>query len=244
VEAGHRDVAQSFAADFGHPAELPARGKASDRMNFGFNSNVRVGSAVYHVQTEDRGPSHPFLDTVVYVAGRVVHKRSASYEDLTGGAAEGEALANQLHERLSVQHREVIAQLEAGTLALNELGATPAKVGTAASSEELEVRLLNPKSWLQAGQATLEVEVRKKSSTVAIGGADVEAFLEASKERSTPIHTRADAKGRATLSFSLPSVVAAETALVIRATDGEHYAELRFRLKAKSDETRPVPVSK
>ena len=49
-------------------------------MNFGFNSNVRVGSDTFHVQTEDRGPSHPFLDTVVYLSGRVVYKRSASYE--------------------------------------------------------------------------------------------------------------------------------------------------------------------
>ncbi len=38
-------------------------------MNFGFNSNVRVGDVMYHVQTEDRGPSHPFLDTVVYHGG-------------------------------------------------------------------------------------------------------------------------------------------------------------------------------
>ena len=56
-------------------------GKAVHRMNFGFNSNVRVGDALYHVQTEDRGPSHPYLDTVVYEAGRVVYKRSTSYED-------------------------------------------------------------------------------------------------------------------------------------------------------------------
>ena len=50
-------------------------------MNFGFNSNVNVGSTTYHVQTEDRGPSHPFLDTVVYLAGQVVYKRSTSYKD-------------------------------------------------------------------------------------------------------------------------------------------------------------------
>ena len=49
-------------------------------MNFGFNSNVRIGDAMYHVQTEDRGPSHPFLDTVVYMAGRVIYKRSTSYQ--------------------------------------------------------------------------------------------------------------------------------------------------------------------
>jgi len=55
------------------------------------------------------------------------------------------------------------------------------------------------------------------------------------------IRTRADAKGHATVSFPLPSAVAEGTALVIRATDGEHYAELRFRLKAKQDEKTPAP---
>src|SRR5579862_7368742 len=83
-------------------------------MNFGFNSNVHVGGAVYHVQTEDRGPSHPFLDTVVYETGRVVYKRSTSYEDFAAAASKEGDLAKQLHERLSQQHREVIAQLEAG----------------------------------------------------------------------------------------------------------------------------------
>jgi len=213
-------------------------------VNFGFNSNVRVGNALYHVQTEDRGPAHPFLDTVVYVAGRVVHKRSTSYQDLTGGAAEGEALANQLHERLSQQHREVMAQLEAGTLQLHEAAAVPVKVVAAASSNDLEVRLLNPKSWLDAGNATLEVELRNKVSEVAVGSADVEAFLEADKKRSAPIRTRADAEGHATLSFPLPAAVAEGTALVIRATDGEHYAELRFRLKAKQDEKTPATTTK
>jgi hypothetical protein len=213
-------------------------------MNFGFNSNVRVGNAVYHVQTEDRGPAHPFLDTVVYVAGRVVHKRSSTYKDLTGGTLKGEALEEKLHERLSEQHREVIAQLEAGTLPLNEPGRASAKKAAAASKEELEVRLLNPNSWLTSGHATLDVELRKKASAAAIGGADVEAFLEAGKQRSASIRTRADAKGRATLSFPLPATVKKGMALVIRATDGDQHAELRFRLTAKREEKTPVPASK
>ena len=211
-------------------------------MNFGFNSNVRVGNAVYHVQTEDRGPSHPFLDTVVYLAGRVVHKRSSSYQDFSGGAAKGEALANQLHEWLSQQHREVMAQLEAGTLQFSVPGVAPLKA--AAAQEELELHLLNPKSWLAAGKATLEVELRKKGSAVAIGGADVEAFLEAGKDRSPACRVRADAKGSATLSFPLPLAVADGTALVIRATDGEHYAELRFLLKTKRKQKTPTAFAK
>jgi hypothetical protein len=210
-------------------------------MNFGFNSNVRVGNDVYHVQTEDRGPAHPFLDTVVYAAGRVVHKRSASYRDLMGGALAGEALAKQLHDRLALQHREVISQLEAGTLALSTGAAAPRPAVTA--QDGIEVHLLNPKAWLAAGQATLEIELRKKISAEAIGGADVEAFLETGKERSLPFRTRADAKGRATLSFKLPSAIDG-TALVIRGTDGEHYAELRFRMRARHEEKDPAPVSK
>ena len=65
-------------------------------MNFGFNSNVRVGETLYHVQTEDRGPSHPFLDTVVYEAGRVVYKLSTSYQDFLNSATP-EGLEQQLH---------------------------------------------------------------------------------------------------------------------------------------------------
>src|ERR1019366_3000946 len=85
-------------------------GKAVPRMNFGFNSNVRTGDTLYHVQTEDRAPSHPYLDTVVYEAGRVIYKRSTSYEDFANAAKAGD-LSKQLHERLAQQHHEVIAAL-------------------------------------------------------------------------------------------------------------------------------------
>lgn len=213
-------------------------------MNFGFNSNVRVGGHLYHVQTEDRGPSHPFLDTVVYVSGRVVHKRSSTYQDLTRATAKGEALAKQLHERLAQQHHEVIAQLEAGTLPLSTLAETSVQEVAAASRASLDVHLLNPKSWLAAGNATLDVELRRGGSADAIGGADVEAFLEAGNNRSTSRRARADAQGRATLQFPWPAAVADETTLVIRATAGAHHGELRFRLKARRDKATPPPSSK
>ena len=213
-------------------------------MNFGFNSNVRVGNAVYHVQTEDRGPSHPYLDTVVYEAGRVVHKRSTSYQDLTGGATKGEALEELLHGRLSQQHREVMTQLEAGTLQLNVPGGAPAEVAAAVSGEYLEVHLLNPKSWLASGNVTLEVELRQKGSVVAVGGAEIAAFLEGEMDRATSSHASTDAKGRATLTFPLPPTITEGTALVIRATTGVLHGELRFLLKARQSDKTPTPSSK
>src|ERR1017187_6292841 len=137
-------------------------------MNFGFNSNVRVGDTMYHVQTEDRGPSHPFLDTVVYMAGRVIYKRSASYEQFASGT-EAEILAEKLHERLARQHREVIAELEAGAIpAHSEVKPHPAGED-AGLHDGLDLRLTNPKSWFAAGTVTLEIELSVKNSKVPVG---------------------------------------------------------------------------
>ena len=211
-------------------------------MNFGFNSNVRSGDTVYHVQTEDRGPTHPYLDTVVYQAGRVIYKRSLSYQDLANDATVGD-LSKHLHERLTQQHREVIAELEAGTLPLNSQPKLPDPAPTN-SEDGLDVRLANPKTWFASGNASLEIELRQRSTGEEVGGADVEAFLERDKTRIPCLRMRADASGRAILKFPMPPAPVQGTALVIRATDGSLYGEMRFLLKAKSRNPAPVPTSK
>jgi hypothetical protein len=216
-------------------------GKAGGPMNFGFNSNVPVGDTMYHVQTEDRGPAHPFLDTVVYLAGRVIYKRSTSYEQFAMGM-EAKALAQKLHERLAQQHREVIAELEAGTLPpQSEEKAHPAEDSD--SPDRFDLRLMNPKSWLAAGTVTLEIELSDRDSKRRVGGADVEACLEHEKQRIPCAEVRTDTKGCATLKFPMPPNVAEGSSLVVRATDGSHYGELRFRLKSKPSDKTPAPVS-
>jgi hypothetical protein len=211
-------------------------------MNFGFNSNVRIGDAVYHVQTEDRGPSHPYLDTVVYETGRVIYRRSTSYEDFAA-TANAEGLAQQLHQRLAQQHREVIAGLEAGTLVLHAHANEQLHAAAPFTAKDgLNVLLRNPKSWFAAGRVTLEIELRQRNSGKQIGGADVEVFLERERERIPCSRIQSDAAGRATLIFEMPSTAREGTILVIRATDGSLYGELRFQLKAKPRD--PVPVSK
>jgi hypothetical protein len=211
-------------------------------MNFGFNSNVRVGKALYHVQTEDRGPTHPFLDTVVYMSGRVVHKRSTSYEQFAVGI-ESQDLAQKLHERLSQQHREVIAELEAGAIpAPAKEKVTPAAEKSAAS-DRFDLRLLNPQSWFTAGNVILQIELCDGNSKRPVGGADLEACLELERARTPCAEARTDTKGRATLKFPMPANVAEGSSLVVRATDGTRLGELRFKLKAKPREKTPAPVS-
>ena len=138
----------------------------------------------------------------------------------------------------------MIAELEAGTLALNtQVNAHPL-VAPVAAGEGLDVRLKNPKTWFASGRVTLEIELRRRNSGEEVGGADIEAFLERDKERTPCARARADAAGRATLKFPMPSTASEGAALVIRATDGSLYGELRFLLKAKPRDPAPVPVSK
>lgn len=212
-------------------------------MNFGFNSNVKVGAIIYHVQTEDRGPSHPFLDTVVYLAGRVIYKRSTSYQKFAGGA-QPKVLAQALHERLSQQHQAVIAELEAGTLPLdgNEAGKQTPKAADPKSA--LELQLANPESWYSPGNVvTLQIELCATGTQQPVSDADVEVCLEHQRRRTPCAEARTDAQGCATLKFPMPENVADGTALVIRATDGARLGQLRFRLKAKSVDKAPAAVS-
>lgn len=211
-------------------------------MNFGFNSNVRCGDALYHVQTEDRGPSHPFLDTVVYMAGRVVYKRSTSYEQFAKGV-QAEALPQKLHEHLSRQHREVIAEIEAGTLPFqSKEKATPA-LATTGVSKGLQLRLLNPQSWLAEGKVTLQIELSEEKSKQRIAGCDVQACVEHEKQRVLCGEARTDAKGGAILRFPMPPNLAHGSFLVVRANDASRVGELRFRLKSKVADKTPAPVS-
>jgi hypothetical protein len=212
-------------------------------MNFGFNSNVRVGDVMYHVQTEDRGPSHPFLDTVVYMSGRVMYKRSTGYEKLSIGT-NSKALAEKLHERLAQQHREVIAELEAGTLPIQGKEKAPPVAEDATETEDgLDLRLTNPKSWFAAGNVTFEIELCGRNSKQRIGDADVQACLEHERQRIPCAEAHTDSKGCATLKFPMPPNVAEGSSLVVRATDGSRYGELRFRLKSKPRDKTPAPVA-
>jgi hypothetical protein len=207
-------------------------------MNFGFNSNVKVGNAMCHVQTEDRGPTHPFLDTVVYMAGRVIYKRSTSYKQFALGLDEN-VLAEKLHERLAQQHREVIADLENGAIPIETQTKPQPDARNAAAPGGLDLRLTNPKNWFVAGNVIFEIELREKNSDQPVGDASVEALLESDKQRIPCAAAQTEAEGRATLKFPMPMNATEGSSLVIRAMDGSRSGELRFKLKAKA----PKPVS-
>jgi hypothetical protein len=85
-------------------------------MTYGFNSNVRAGEIVYHVQTEQRGADGAVIDTVVYISGRVIHRVQSNLRDAQTDAAAGPDPLLDASERVHRQHQSVIAQLESGAL--------------------------------------------------------------------------------------------------------------------------------
>jgi hypothetical protein len=81
-------------------------------MITGYNTDVRHGEVVFHVQTEDKGVSNPFIESLVYVGGQVLASKRASYAELLAeGKAEKEIVALMDH-----QHRTMIAAIRHGKL--------------------------------------------------------------------------------------------------------------------------------
>ncbi|MGC1686178.1 MAG: hypothetical protein WA734_11205 [Candidatus Acidiferrales bacterium] len=193
-------------------------------MSRGFNTNVRVGDRLFHVQTEDRGPAHAKIDTAVYLEGRVIHRHSAPYAQLDGPSS----------EQVEEQHRGVIEGLRAG-IAFDGMGAGAAHKPPAANlAGGIAVRLLNAKTWMSRGQADLQVEVSERGDAAApVAGARVEARLDG-VEPPQIYAAETDLTGRAHIKFPLPSAGIAGATLVIRAIDAAGEGEIRFNLRAKS----------
>jgi hypothetical protein len=81
-------------------------------MITGYNTDVRHGEVVYHVQTEDKGISNPFIESLVYVGGQVLASKRASYAELLAeGKDEKDIVALMDH-----QHRTMIAAIRHGKL--------------------------------------------------------------------------------------------------------------------------------
>lgn len=80
-------------------------------MITGYNTDVRHREVVLHVQTEDKGLGNPFIESLVYVGGRVLVAKRMSYSNLLSEGTVGEKEIVALMDR---QHRTMIAAIRAG----------------------------------------------------------------------------------------------------------------------------------
>jgi hypothetical protein len=195
-------------------------------MSSGFNTDVRVGDQVFHVQTEDRGPTHPAIDTAVYQNGRVLHRRSSNYEQFV--ASEGFSI-DELRRRVESQHRAVIDDLRSGALDADIAAAAQQAVRAAG----IQVQLLNASSWLSGGHVSLDIEILRRADGQPEPGAEVEAVIEGALQDDRHAGT-SDQSGRLQLQFPLPPLGKGDLALVIQARMGAAKDEIRFTMRSRS----------
>jgi hypothetical protein len=81
-------------------------------MITGFNTNVRHGGRLFHVQTEDSGKAYPHVISHVYFGGTILASEKHDYEDLLGS----DDLAEAVRALMEGQHKAMVARLKQGAL--------------------------------------------------------------------------------------------------------------------------------
>ena len=81
-------------------------------MITGYNTDVRHNEVVFHVQTEDKGLSNPYIESLVYVGGQVLASKRANYAEMLAAGKEEKDIVQLMDH----QHRTMIAAIKHGKL--------------------------------------------------------------------------------------------------------------------------------
>ena len=76
----------------------------------GFNTDVKHGTRVFHIQTEDKGEPNPYIESLIYVGGEILASKRTSYAEVLKDTKDGPAI----HELMEQQHRTMIAAIQRG----------------------------------------------------------------------------------------------------------------------------------
>src|SRR5258705_653337 len=80
-------------------------------MMTGFNTDVKHGDTVYHVQTEDKGVDNPLILSLIYVKGAILDAFRIRYQDFLASDQFSEALLQKI---LEFQHRQIVGAIKRG----------------------------------------------------------------------------------------------------------------------------------
>ena len=79
-------------------------------MITGFNTDVKHQGVVYHVQTEDKGPQNPLIETLIYKGGEILGSRRLPYADLLTGGDDEPMISKMMED----QHKSVMLEVKRG----------------------------------------------------------------------------------------------------------------------------------
>ena len=202
-------------------------------MIFGFNTDVKVGDTVYHVQSEARKHDQ-LLQTQVFVRGRCIGKKATSYAEHMGSADFND---DRMHEMLKSQHKTILeAVRESRVEGMLEKADSVRITPPAASSNggELSLTWDNAHSVYKENNLHLLFTVTEAGKPVT-GATLISKFLVANSQE-PPIFSQAttDENGSADMKIFLDEAALADAAVLVQATLGEKHATRKFRLHRHS----------
>ncbi len=189
---------------------------------FGFNTDVKHGDQVLHVQSEAR-QNDLLLQTLVFVKGQCVGKHAASYAHMTlqPGFAE-----QTMHELLKTQHRAVLDAVESGRME-SALSGGVAVQDVGGSGLALKWVTSSPEN--QGGSLIFHVQVLDAGQPAS--GAGITALPCSPPGAGAIAHATADAAGNVALTAPITDDVLRDSAVLIQATHGTKTATRKFRFR-------------
>ena len=79
-------------------------------MITGFNTDIKHNDKVYHIQTEDKGLSNPYIESLVYVGGEILASKKTSYAEQAKTGVDEKWIGGLMEQ----QHRTMIAAIKRG----------------------------------------------------------------------------------------------------------------------------------
>ena len=189
---------------------------------FGFNTDVKVGGTVYHVQSEPR-ENDLLLQTQVWVKGQCIGKRASSYAEQR---IQPEFNVERMHELLKQQHRMVLEAVREGRV--KDIFCSDGEVQDV-NAGGLSIRWTNSDATFKPPIAVLKLQVLLYHQP--FDGALITSRLEFSPEAHIHSQSMSEPDGNAELEVELADDKAVETAVLVRAKSEDKSITRKFRLK-------------
>jgi len=193
-------------------------------MIFGFNTDVKHGDTIYHVQSEAR-EGELLLQTQVFVRGRCIGKKATSY-----GSKSAEPHAqiedSQKEQLLREQHRLVLDAIREGKLD-NVLDHPEAE--TLAAVKELDLQWLNSESVHTDRNLTMQLRVTEGGA--AVSGARL--TFRFARPGAAPFYTQSvtDSAGAAEIKIDVAETDLPDSSLLVQANFEGRTATRKFALR-------------
>src|SRR3984885_1903804 len=190
-------------------------------MIFGFNTDVKHGDTIYHVQSEAR-ESEKLLQTQVFMRGRCVGKKAISYAtSLEAGFSDA-----QKEQQLRDQHRLVLEAIREGKL---ETVLDHAETEALAGIKQLDVQWENAASVHNNRNLTMQLRVTEDGAAVP----SARLTFRFARPDATPFYTQAvtDSAGGAQISIEVEESALTEASVMVHANHQGRTVTRNFALR-------------